>query len=576
MEQDEKYLEIPIQKDSETLSFCDANIESFHAWFKKNHFGNWIQTSNGLYHAMHEINRLPLKLKIRFELCEAIRHYTRRALYALSKLYFSNTTFLSNEAKKTADLYLALSQQLSLGYKILIKQKEKKLLLSWEKSTEHIRSTSLQRVIAELSENLMLCYKLSLAIPKGLWFEINNLYWYAITSRLLQEKISDPFFAQDTHTTIELTFAKVAIIASACPYQLSSQQLNTLSIIAEFLSPRLILTEHFSSEYFYFIPLLKDAGPTFFQNAAKVPKGFNCRFFDLKNLINDLKIMRTVLPKIQYVHNQEIREETIDLKTINHLLLCWNVHYKNRRSDRKPCDIALEIAFSLNTINHLLLGNRTFEECVEGKSRKKTNTRPTNSGRTGTKSQFMAIDTHTSNTSTVFNKLNIVEEAPQEVSVKFFSVQAINKNEKGIGIILKEQHIQIKPGELIYFKVPQQEKFYLGVLRWIKIKEDALHGGIETISSNTLPIGIGVGRVNPRMISFDRALMSLPAKENHPSIIYALTPKYKEGLTCTISNGGQFKMIKLFKEIFIGLHFSKFEIKELAEETTPDKTWSIL
>ena len=130
MEQDEKYLEIPIQKDSETLSFCDANIESFHAWFKKNHFGNWIQTSNGLYHAMHEINRLPLKLKIRFELCEAIRHYTRRALYALSKLYFSNTTFLSNEAKKTADLYLAFNSSTKYLFTIsaATQRKESKFL----------------------------------------------------------------------------------------------------------------------------------------------------------------------------------------------------------------------------------------------------------------------------------------------------------------------------------------------------------------------------------------------------------------------------------------------------------------
>lgn len=556
--------------------------------------GNWIQTSQTLRRAVQEINQLEIKAKLRFELCEVIRHHVQLSYNALNKLYFRNATFLSHETQKIADSYFALLKELALAYKILSQQREEKSLIPWDKTGKNIQITAIQRCISTLSDTVLLCLKLSVTVPQGLWAEVNHLYHEAISTKDSKAKVEDPRWEQNQKTSIAITYHKLLIIASACPYQLTGEQLDTLNTLAVYLSDSLELAGLFSSQYFYYVPLTRDLGPTFFQNAGQVAKEKGCLFLDLSIILDEIKTMRQSAPLLKQFKDQDLIDAPIDPYIFNHLILCWNLHYKNRRNDRKPCHLELEIACGLNLIQRLLLGKTSYEELksgvsASGKEQKSKLSRiqpihPTHKTPIDTSKKASPFQTQSSEKSLDFGTgsalnynvhSNSAAKNSEDIPLKFHSIRAVNKNEKGLGIVFLDASVQVKPGELIYFRVPQQDRFYLGLLKWVYIKNEELQGGIETISNHTKPIAIEAGRVQLNQSSFDRALLTSPAKENALAIIHAPTPKYKRGMTCTISEYGNIRTVKLFKEIFVGFRFSSFEIKDMIEEGQPQKSWSI-
>ena len=186
-------------------------------WLDALPMANSQEAGRKLVDAIAATNSVKLGEEARCALLELYRATAIMLRPSLQQLYESKSLPLSDKSQQVAALQRELYGELANGYKLALLDLSGRRANS---STSKLAPLALARVIACLGGVLEIYYETYAPAPAAIWSELHRLYWYAAKQNLHNLAI-----AEGDHSTVNMAYAKVLLLALADPYRLSQSQL---------------------------------------------------------------------------------------------------------------------------------------------------------------------------------------------------------------------------------------------------------------------------------------------------------------------------------------------------------------
>ena len=134
------------------------------------------------------LNRQKVAMETRLKLLELYRSVILKLLPAMEEQYVATRLPQPGKNRQMAEQARQLLMELANGYKIiLLDYQNARITLGKGK----IAVTAAQRAMSALSRILMICYQTYAPAPSGIWFEIHQIFRFAIEQDIANETVAD-------------------------------------------------------------------------------------------------------------------------------------------------------------------------------------------------------------------------------------------------------------------------------------------------------------------------------------------------------------------------------------------------
>ena len=186
-------------------------------WLDALPLANSQEAGRKLADAIATLNSIKLAEDTRIKLLDIYRASVQMLAPALQQLYVSKPLPLHEKHKQAANLARELLTELANGYKrALLDLSGRRINFGANK----LAPLAIARAIESLGAILDVYYETYRPTPSGVWFELNQLYWYAARQNLHEQAI-----AEDSKASVNHFFKQILLIALADPYRLQQGQL---------------------------------------------------------------------------------------------------------------------------------------------------------------------------------------------------------------------------------------------------------------------------------------------------------------------------------------------------------------
>ncbi|MBT9611695.1 MAG: hypothetical protein IV108_00315 [Burkholderiales bacterium] len=186
-------------------------------WLDGLPLANSLDAGRKLTDAIAALNSIKLAEDTRIKLLDMYRASTQILAPALQQLYAGKPLPLNEKHKQAANLLGELFTELANGYKrALLDLSARRINFGANK----LAPLAIARSIELLGAMLDVYYETYRPTPAGVWFELNQLYWYAARQNLHEQAI-----VEDSKASVNHFFKQVLLIALADPYRLQQGQL---------------------------------------------------------------------------------------------------------------------------------------------------------------------------------------------------------------------------------------------------------------------------------------------------------------------------------------------------------------
>ncbi len=159
------------------------------------------------------LNRQKVAMETRLKLLELYRSVTLKLLPAEEQHVAAHLP-QPEKNRQMAEQTRHLLMELANGYKIiLLDYQNARITLGKGK----IAVTAAQRAMSALSHILMICYQTYAPAPSGIWFEIHQIFRFAIEQDIANEIIADEEF----ESSVSLVYKQTLLLSLSDPYHLS-------------------------------------------------------------------------------------------------------------------------------------------------------------------------------------------------------------------------------------------------------------------------------------------------------------------------------------------------------------------
>jgi len=187
-------------------------------WLDALPLANSQEAGRKLADAIAALNSIKLGEDARIKLLDLYRATERMLMPALQQLYVGKPLPLHEKHKQAANLSREISSELANGYKLaLLDLGGRRINFGANK----LAPLAIARAIESLGAMLDVYYETYRPTPAGVWFELNQLYWYAARQNLHEQAI-----AEDSKASVNHVFKQVLLTALADPYRLQQGQLR--------------------------------------------------------------------------------------------------------------------------------------------------------------------------------------------------------------------------------------------------------------------------------------------------------------------------------------------------------------
>jgi hypothetical protein len=160
------------------------------------------------------LNRQKVAMETRLKLLELYRSVILKLLPAMEEQYVATRLPQPGKNRQMAEQARQLLMELANGYKItLLDYQNARITLGKGK----IVVTGAQRAMSALSRTLMICYQTYAPAPSGIWFEIHQIFRFAIEQDIAKDTIAD----EDHESSVNLVYKQTLLLALSNPYHLS-------------------------------------------------------------------------------------------------------------------------------------------------------------------------------------------------------------------------------------------------------------------------------------------------------------------------------------------------------------------
>ncbi len=177
---------------------------------------NMGEMTRQIYNAVRDLNRQTMANKHRMENMEQLREPVRNIFNNLGKYFINRTLPLPEKSQKIVNLYRALLQEMSYGYKIIIFEAANGIDKKVDSKSQNI---AILRAIRYMSELLLRASEIYETCPPGTWYDIHQMYHYAEQHGIHTRAIADIEYEQKK-ASIEDYYKQVLLFALARPIAL--------------------------------------------------------------------------------------------------------------------------------------------------------------------------------------------------------------------------------------------------------------------------------------------------------------------------------------------------------------------
>lgn len=474
-----------------------------------------------LLEEMEILNRQKVSASARIKALESYRPSLMDLTLALSKHYANATLPLSQKAKDCAGLSERLWLELSYGYKLaLIDQQHKLFNLDGGKAI----ALAIQRAIDAMDQLAIVYYHTYVEIPKSLWQDINQLFFYAMQQSLENTNVADP---EKNLESASLSFRRVMLMALSQPRHLAA---NEIDLVAEYiwqyahLSMLLPLGPVENAAGYFIVNLDSSELPMpYVQNKAPI------------DISNHILLCTVELLKITHKHakaldtnepnkKQGLPESAADphyLDILKDLLRYWGVPYK-RVYSRSQKSGGVELGIGVAAAHYFINGETPYQSPSDN-------------------------SLHTPELSTA--------------NYRTSRWQFINISAGGMGLRkFPNAEANIRVGDLVSLKNSADPGWSIGVLRWASNKDKQLDIGTQLIAPEAIPIGARAA--NQEVFEPVLLLPELPTL-NQASSIISKCGMYSPARIMELEESGKISRVMATKLIERTNSFERFQFSYL-------------
>ncbi len=203
-------LTLPVQQKSQRL-LVETDPDRVMLWLNSLPYADMERAVAQVVDALFQFNRTPVPAKKRAGALEHFQHS-----YEIISGYYRG---LSHQLDELPENFLKLTREMSFAYKIVINDMLNARFTGWgqKKKLKSYINLGLHYLGLMLLEH----YERYSPIPHHVWNEINQLYMYAEEKGFETEQTERHPHASVILTTIEDTYKRICLCASANPFQLA-------------------------------------------------------------------------------------------------------------------------------------------------------------------------------------------------------------------------------------------------------------------------------------------------------------------------------------------------------------------
>jgi hypothetical protein len=567
-------IKLPEQNISE-LAFCkDARVSSVVEWAGALPATRISNTSVMLYQALPELVRLEVAPADRLKMLEALRPYVQQCVQGLAQNFLNQPLILPEGAMKTAVIAQALQKHMSNGYLVVFKQLVLKNLGKKIKNQDQADlSLSLHRAITGCGLQFLRSAQLYTATPAQLWHEMNSLYLLAEELGLLKLSCQDHMLKQLKANTIEQSYIRTLMLASARPNQLRQSELLALYDALEEWSTKIHLAEiDENTKNLFLINLGSNHGPEYKSRSSESVSGL-LRELDLTPIVVALER-----------HEESSGDNTfitvpkgLPSSVVTQVCESWGIA-RQRSSKRIANHSVLDIVIGLSSIHFHLSDETPFTSFVFPKQdehavKRSINFETHNLSRDNDV-WGSAPDAESQHRGLV--SLDYAVEKPQDEidhKQKYPIFQTVTADASPEGYCLAWRDAipaNAKVGEILGVREQSRNKWSIGVIRWVRQHKGSSQLGVLMLAPQARPYALKKVHTTGEHGDFMRALLipEFKATKAPASLILPLLP-FRAGDKAIKNNHGAEETTFLIKRLFHTSAINQFSFRLL--DNNPDK-----
>ncbi len=451
------------EQDLKRLTFCGSKPRQLQTWLDELPATQVKNISIVFYKLLPEINHLDINYGQRLGLMGILRPYAHRCIEGLADGFLKQPLSLSDNMTKIAAIAQALQRHLCDGYMLIIREilQSNNSGESLSARTSYELSMALYYAIHGLGQLLYRSYQLYVPRPPMLWKKLNQLHELTIAYGLETNFIKDELLESRNGLSAQQAYYRTLILACSNTNQLRQADThylyNALEQWASMIDLHSVANDKSS---FYWIDKESDEGP-FYKTRYSGPASDSLCAINLQNLVDlisthQISTSEKALSEIPIHFRQSL---------ITHLHTCWT-HENERAHPRKQVNIELDVCIGLKAAHQQLRNGIPFDTFL-------------NNGNEPPKSS-LTMDGYTS--------VDHIHYESETQADSFMKVVATDISDKGYCLQWSRNvPPQVKAGEIILLKKPDDESWQVGAIRWAQRLNSNTYVGVQVLEGYAEP-----------------------------------------------------------------------------------------
>jgi len=183
--------------------------------------------------ALQRLNRERVNPEIRFQLCEQYQQPVNLLLEMLMPHFLGQPVPLPDRSQQIVDQIRALSQELAVGYKILVVEGQHRRI-NWDSET--IYSVAIYRALRYQARVLTLSLQAYREVPAGLWTDIHALYQIADQHQVADWLVEDRYTGVRVGVTVSRLYKACLLLGLSDSRRMANHEVAKLFYYLEHAS----------------------------------------------------------------------------------------------------------------------------------------------------------------------------------------------------------------------------------------------------------------------------------------------------------------------------------------------------
>ncbi len=504
--------------DLDSLAVCEPTVDSLASWIMSLPMANTADTAAQVRQTTYELARLRVSAKTRLTLLEQIRPIVNYLCARMDRSAGTSNT----HGDAIARLAQRLQTNLCSGYKAVVVE----LLTAGGDNPPDLERLRLaiHRALSDLSRTLLRTLQFYVAPADKLWLELNQLYMLAERMDLADLALEDPENHQSQTISPKTLYLRAMLLATCKPNQLRPRQLQEIFTCLEVWATHASL-EKGETDALFAVDLQSDQGPKY-SRLLKNPA--EPRSIHTETLVYELESHSRNLSTAAIV------PASLSAGLVSHLADAWGM-LKPRTQQRATTSLEMKLCVGIRAAHYFLSGGVPFPDqtassdtllhpelnpfLLNQEKREKTRKEATKDIWDDAFDLRVRIpeNPEIADPDRILlqgyarNQLEsaIAPEATDGANAyRVYDATAIDTSPGGYRLQWNDPlPANLQTGELAALREESDNRWCVGVIRWIRQDREGTAMGIELLSPRAIPVAVRIVQKRGGPTDYARALM---------------------------------------------------------------------